>query len=146
MISKLSSTIRIPVFLFVLAFGLSAHTSAQGPDPEAPIGSTPRLLADIAAGRKEAEKKLEATFQRAIRAIETSDQITRDRGIEMVIQGLKASQAAWQEFREKQCGFLYSYYYEEIGSLGARAAGIWAYEERMIEARIEELENPPNYF
>ena len=43
----------------------------------------------------------------------------------MVIDALKASQAAWQEFREKQCGFLYSYFYEEIGSLGARAAGIW---------------------
>lgn len=139
---------QTPVFLFAIALlALSAaHTNAQGPDPNAPIGTTPRLLADIAASREEAEKKLEAAFQRAIRAIETNDMITRDKGAEMVIDDLKASQAAWQEFREKQCGFLYSYYYEEIGSLGARAAGIWEYEERMIGARIRELEHPPNYF
>jgi hypothetical protein len=64
----------------------------------------------------------------------------------MVIRDLKEWQAAWEQFREKQTAFLYTYYYEEIGSLGARAAGIWAYERRLIEKRIEELKNPPNYF
>ena len=119
---------------------------AQGPDPNAPVGSTPRILADIAADRKEMEKKLQDTFQSAVHAVETNEHINRDGGREMVIRDLKAAQAAWKEFREKQCSFLYSYYYEEIGSLGARAAGIWAYERELIETRIKELENPPNYF
>ena len=119
---------------------------AQGPDPNAPVGSTPRILADIAADREDAEKKLNAAFERAVHAIESSDNIRRDKGKEMVIRKLKESQTAWEQFRREQCAFLYSYYYEEIGSLGARAAGIWEYESRLIKQRIEELENPPNYF
>ena len=118
---------------------------AQGPDSNAPVGTTPRILADIAADQKKAETRLEAAFQKAIHAIETSELIGRDRA-EMVIRDLKASQAAWQVYREKQRAFLYAYYYEEIGSLGARAAGVWEYERRLIDARIKELEEPPNYF
>ena len=64
----------------------------------------------------------------------------------MVISDLKAAQIAWQDFRRNQCSFLYSYYYEEIGSLGARAAGVWEYESHLIDQRIKELEEPPNYF
>jgi uncharacterized protein YecT (DUF1311 family) len=122
------------------------HTFANAPDPNAPEGTTPRLLADTAAAREEAETKLEAAFQRAVAAIEASDSITRNQGKQMVVRELRESQASWQQFREKQCAFLYSYYYEEIGSLGASAAGIWEYERRMIEARIEELAEPPNFF
>ena len=119
--------------------------SAQGPDPKAPVGTTPHLLADIAADRREAEKKLESAFRKAIQEIEKNDHTSRDRAV-MVISDLKASQAAWQEFRKKQCSFLSSYYYEEIGSLGSRMAGIWEYESQLIDLRIKELENPPNYF
>ena len=124
---------------------LAGPLSAQGPDPSAPVGTTPRLLADIAASRKESEKKLDMTFRKAIREIEKSEHVSRDRA-ERVISDLNASQAAWQDFRRKQCSFLYSYYYEEIGSLGARMAGIWEYESQLIGQRIKELENPPNYF
>ncbi len=46
----------------------------------------------------------------------------------------------------KQGAFWSSYYYEEIGSLGARAAGLWEYGSRLIKQRIDEVENPPDYF
>jgi uncharacterized protein YecT (DUF1311 family) len=133
--------------LFVgIAFCLGAlQIFAQGADPKAPVGTTPRILADIEAARKEAEKKLERALQKSVHAIEKSENIGRGRAA-LVVGDLKASQAAWQEYREKQCGFLYSYYYEEIGSLGARAAGMWQYEHGLIEERIKELENPPGYF
>jgi uncharacterized protein YecT (DUF1311 family) len=138
---------NLRTFIFSLAIVCltAGRAPANAPDPNAPIGSTPRLLADIAAGRKAAEKRLAAALQRAIRAIEKNDRISPGRP-EMIIRDLKASQAAWEEFREKQCAFLYAYYFEEIGSLGARAAGIWTYEERIIDARIQELNEPPNYF
>jgi uncharacterized protein YecT (DUF1311 family) len=136
----------ITIIALVATGWLVRSIQAQGPDPNAPVGSTPRILADIAADRKEAEKKLNAALEHAVRAIESSDSITRDGGKEMVVRKLKESQAAWEQFRREQCAFLYSYYYEEIGSLGARAAGLWEYESRLIKQRIEELENPPNYF
>ena len=129
-----------------LAFLLATPLCAQGPDPKAPIGSTPRILADIAADRAVAEKKLNSAYEHAIHAIESSDSITRDKAKEMTLRKLKDSQTAWEQFRRKQCAFLASYYYEEIGSLGARAAGLWEYESRLIKQRIEELENPPDYF
>lgn len=137
--------IALSVFSAAILCTSASRISAQGPDPSAPVGTTPRLLADIAAGRKKSEKKLENAFRKAIREIDKNDHISRERAA-MIIGDLKASQSAWQEFRQKQCSFLYSYYYEEIGSLGSRMAGIWEYESQLIDQRIKELENPPNYF
>ena len=51
----------------------ATHVSAQGADPNAPVGTTPRILADIEANRKIADKKLEAALQKATHAIETSE-------------------------------------------------------------------------
>lgn len=137
--------IKLCLLTCTLLSVLAGPLPAQGPDPHAPVGTTPRILADIAADRQEAEKKLESAFRKATREIEKNDRISRDRAA-MVIRDLKASQTAWQEFREKQCSFLQSYYYEEIGSLGSRMAGIWEYESELITQRIKDLENPPNYF
>ncbi len=130
------------VFLCLSTSGLRAQ---NGPDAKARVGTTPRILADIETARAAKEKKLEAAFLKAIRAVESGETISPGRA-GMVVAGLKASQAAWQEFRRKQCEFLYGYSYEEIGSLGARAAGIWEYESHLIDQRINELENPPNFF
>lgn len=136
---------RSVLLVFVALCAATSNLAAQGPDPGARVGSTPRILADIAAARSESERKLEAAFQKALQAIEKDENISQSRTA-MVAESLKASQSAWQDFRRKQCDFLSSYYYEKIGSLGARAGGIWEYESHLIDQRIKELENPPNYF
>lgn len=140
----MKSATLIIVASLLLGFG-DEPSLGQGPDPNAPVGSTPRILSDIQNERKEAEKKLSMALKKAIEEIRKSETISKGRA-EMVIKNLTASQAAWEEFRRKQCSFLTGYYYEEIGSLGARAAGIWEYEKGLIEQRIKELEEPPNFF
>ena len=54
----------------------SGRLLAQEPNPKAPAGSTPRILADIETARAESNKKLEAAFQKAIQSVEKSESIS----------------------------------------------------------------------
>jgi uncharacterized protein YecT (DUF1311 family) len=134
--------------MVLIAAGLLAQLVVIAkPDPEETpsVGSNASIMKAIEEGRAEKEKKLQKAFDGLVKEIQNSEHISVDRR-ERVLKDLKEAQKAWEDFRDKQMSFLHSYYYEYIGSMGARNAGIWTTEEQMIDKRIEELESPPGNF
>lgn len=55
------------------------------------------------------------------------------------LRALAESQNAWQTYRRQQCGFVAALYGHRAKSLRDRQKGLWDYEKRLIEQRIDQL-------
>jgi len=136
------------LLIAMMSAALSAFYFALGQTPPAPtpgLGSSESIINAIEEDEAEMEKKVASAVEKLIGKIRTTHGVSSERA-DMIVKDLHESQRAWEEFRQKQSSFLYSYWYDKIGSTGARYAGVWHYERQMMDQRIKELDEPPGYF
>ena len=89
---------------------------------------------------QEADKQLNAAYQRLLKSIDHEGRPNAD----LAIERLRESQKAWLKYRDAQVAFVATY--ADIGSSSARAAGSASYSVELTKQRIKDFENVPNPF
>ncbi len=113
-----------PFFIAAALFAQSASDLSADTD---------KMLAD-------ADKQLNAAYQRLVKSI-------RDEGganADLDLESLRDSQRAWLKYRDAQVAFVGTH--ADIGSASARAAGMAEYSVELTKARIKDLDDVPNPF
>jgi len=120
------------LLLVLLGLFLPATLSAQS-------GSELRAEADKIYAQ--ADKKLNAAFQKLLKSIK--DENEKDRA-ELLVARLRESQRAWLRYRDAQVSFVAMH--ANVGSASARAVGMASYGAELTEQRIKDLTTVPNPF
>ena len=102
--------------------------------------SASEVYADSNQILEDADKKLNAAYQRLVTSIRNEGNPNSD----LDLQRLRDSQRAWLKYRDAQVAFVGTH--ADIGSSSARDAGMAAYSVELTNERIKDLNDVPNPF